>query len=150
MMRRNASSSDRLIASVTIDPTETTCSPYGGAPFACLVWSHARDVPPEERARVASVLLEAGCRYVVCGGYDCEAWHDAFDEEIAVRSLDDPTAPLVMTTWHEGESAEEVAEFFVNCTTIDGAPAAPLLVVNVGRGDSNAVIDGAVERALRR
>lgn len=32
------------------------------------------------RFTIAKELLKAGCRYAVCGGQTCEAWHDAIDE----------------------------------------------------------------------
>src|SRR5687768_13399857 len=89
-------------------------------PFTCLIWDHGLSVPSEEQLAVARVLVDAGCRYAVCGGHDCEGWHDIMDHATVFRDLDqEQEGPLVMTTWHEGEAPDEVAWFFLNLTDFD-------------------------------
>jgi hypothetical protein len=61
---------------------------------------------------VVRSLLDAGCDYFVCFGPASEGLHDHIDELIADRpSSNDST---VMTTWHDDETAADVAEFFFN------------------------------------
>lgn len=88
--------------------------PAPGAPYTCLLWDAVGAWGPAERAALARALLESGCRYVVCGGASCERWHDDVDELAAERTaLGGNDGPFVGTTWHAGETPEDVAEFFV-------------------------------------
>lgn len=120
------------------------------APFALLLWDHGADVDAPCRARVARALLDAGCVYLVAGGAECEAWHDAFDEEIVDRELAaGAPAPLVPTTWHEGEPPEEVAFFFVHCATVDGEPPARRVVLHVGTSPAAGALEDALARLAR-
>jgi hypothetical protein len=79
-------------------------SPFHGQEFSLLLWS-ARPSTIEEKLTLAKQIVDQGCRNAVCGGQDCEVWHDAIDE---VR----PEEPLVMTTWHDEESINTVAKYF--------------------------------------
>lgn len=59
-------------------------------------------------------LLENGCRYFVCAGTCAENLHDLVDD--VVLSLGEKET--IVTTYHEDESAEDVANFFVNATDL--------------------------------
>ena len=78
------------------------------APFAVLI-----DTSDEEWTESSSVkrltmnLLRAGCRYFVCSGPRSELVHDLIDDVIVEYNYDEVT-----TTFHEGESNRDVAEFF--------------------------------------
>jgi hypothetical protein len=118
-----AAKEGKLYASVAVDELGEflACSPW--AFFASLIWDHAGEFSDSDRATVAKTLLDAGCRYVVCGGERCSDWHDAVDVEFVKQHVDDDEAAAeashVMTTFHEGESPDEVAFFFV-CLRTDG------------------------------
>jgi hypothetical protein len=145
-----AENDDRIYGAVTIDRAAGFVSPFSGHLFPCLIWDHEGRFVDVERAAVAKALLEAGCRYAVCGGERCEAWHDAVDEEFVAEHLDDPeetqNAAHVMTTWHSGETPDEVAFFFVLNTNFDDHDFRRYLVLHVGSGPAKAHVDAAVRK----
>ena len=103
----------KIYGVVTIDGPGDFAPPFYGALFSCLIWDHEGSLMDEQRFAIARALLESGCRSVVCGGEKSEAWHDAVDLEFVQRHLEDAPevseAMHVMTTWHDGESADDVA-----------------------------------------
>jgi hypothetical protein len=66
------------------------------APFVCMIYSN-QNATIDEISSVADWLISSGCRYIVCAGND----------------------ELVMTTWHEDETIEEVVWFWLNLTNFD-------------------------------
>ena len=82
------------------------------APFAVLLAPGS--APEMDLELVAARLLAAGCRYFVCSGSNSEAVHDRIDDVI----LEEGTSN-VTTTFHDGESMEDVAEFFLTCAASD-------------------------------
>ena len=126
---------------------------FAGTPFPCLIWDHEGRATNAERSAVARALLEAGCRYAVCGGKHCEDWHDAVDAEFETLHLEDPDEvegeALVMTTWHEGESPDEVAFFFVYNTDFNELAFARYLVLHIGRGPAMERVNAAVREHAR-
>lgn len=126
--------------------------PFGGRPYPCLVWTHEEVVADDERWALAERIVASQCRYAVCGGRECEAVHDAVDSAYIRPFLDPATAdlerPMVMTTWHEGESFDEVASFFVLSTNFAKHDFAEYLVLHVGgTPPEHAALDAAVGRA---
>jgi hypothetical protein len=134
----------------TVEAAEQFAMPLGGAPFPRLLWDHQGHSTPLGRSAVAKALLEAGCRYVVCAGRDCEAWHDAIDEEFVAAHLEDAPdvteAAHVMTTWHEDESPDEVAFFFVLNTNFDRHDFDRYVVLHLGTSDVRSEVDGAARK----
>ena len=110
-------------------------SPFSGEEFAVMIWVADAVVSEEARARVTEQLVKQGCRYAVCAGHECEIWHDSIDWAFLETGPDfqPPNEKFVMTTWHEGESAEEVAEFFALNTSFDNFVAKNFLVLFIGR-----------------
>lgn len=139
---------------VTIDAAHAFVPPFAGSPFACLVWDHEGRFADAGRFAVAEALLAAGCRYAVCGGERCEAWHDAVDEVWLAQHFDDADdaqhASQIMTTWHDGESADAVARFFVRDTGFEDHGFRRYLVLHIGSGPARALLDTAVQRYARR
>ena len=118
-------------------------SPFSGQPYVCLVWA-AREAPVDEQAAVAASLVRTNCAYAVCGGTDCERWHDVIDEVTAERDA------FMMTTWHEGEPLPEVAWFFANVATeAEGRVFTRYLAVSFG-GDPlvELMVANAVRQAI--
>ena len=74
-------------------------------------------------------LLESGCKYFVCAGTYAENLHDLVDEIIISQGKE-----MIVTTYHEDESPEDVANFFVNATDIS----------NKKNGGLVAILDDAV------
>lgn len=88
------------------------------APFVCMVYLN-QDTTKEEMILVANWLISSGCRYVVCGGNNCELLHDIIDETSVIKNIDENKDELVMTTGHENEPVEEVVWFWLNLTNFD-------------------------------
>lgn len=125
-------------------------SPFPGALFPCMIWDHEGRFTEAQRGEVARRLLQTGCRYAVCGGRNCDAWHGAVDEEFVQQHLDDPEETIddvhVMTTSHADESPADVASFFVLNTNFGGHCFAHYLVLHVGDGPAREEVDAAVRR----
>ncbi len=64
----------------------------------------------------ATALIKRGASYVCCWGPGAERLHDCFDEAELDPDADSVDAPIVMTTWHEDESLEEMVWFALNST----------------------------------
>lgn len=122
-------------------------APFPGGTFPCLIWDHGMGWSHEERVGLASCLLASGCRYAVCAGVDCEAWHDAVDLAF-VRATEAGVAAwdggFVMTSWHEGESLEDVAFFLVLNTCFDDHDFRQFLVLHIGDGPLRQPVNAAV------
>ncbi len=104
---------------------------------ALLTWNDgSADLGVVELA--VSALLDAGCEYFVCFGAASERLHDWIDDLVVSRS----TAATVVTTWHDDETASDVAEFFFD---VAGNTEGALLVALLGPGDA----DLAAELARR-
>jgi hypothetical protein len=89
--------------------------PIVEAPYAVLIDADDNDWGDVSHIRaVGNRLLEAGCRYFVCFGRRSEAVHDYLDDLLVEGEW-----PLVITTFHDDETKEDVVNFFVNCATID-------------------------------
>ncbi|MEZ4698659.1 MAG: hypothetical protein R2832_19730 [Rhodothermales bacterium] len=91
--------------------------PFQSRPFPCLVLAGDR-TSVEIKKAVAKRLIDAGCRFVVCAGVDCMAWHDEADDyAIELETSGElPGDDVVLTTWHDGESVEKIALYFSQCT----------------------------------
>ena len=124
--------------------------PFADVFFPCLIWDHTGEMPVAAKSGVARTLLKAGCRYAVCGGMECEAWHDIFDEVHIAHTLGLPTdeadRDLVMTTWHTAESPDDVAFFFVLNTNFGPHDFERFLVLHVGTGRQQQDVEQAVRR----
>lgn len=129
-------------------------SPFVVTAFPCLLWDHGSGFSGADRAALARTLLDAGCRYVVCGGEHASQWECSIDEEFVRRHLEqDPAAAesgFVMTTSHEGETPDDVAFFFVMCTNYDGHDFERHLVLHVGVEPENSGVDTAVRAYAER
>lgn len=140
----------KIYRAVAIDAPNDFISPFSGLLFPCLIWDHDGGFSEAQREVVANRLLQAGCRYVVCGGQNCEAWHYAVDIEFVRQHSDDSEEVLeavhVMSSWHTGESPDDVAFFFVLNTNFDYHDFVRFLVLHVGDCRTRKEVDAAVRR----
>ena len=138
--------------SVAVRQSDNLESIFTGFAFPCLIWDHGSRLSSEERFEFVKKLLAAGCRYFVCGGAECELWHDIVDEEWVSQHFDDPpdvqAAAHVMTTWHEGESPDDVAFFFVMNTNFDNYDFKEFLIVHSGGSEPDVERVNAAVRQL--
>jgi hypothetical protein len=109
---------------------------FGGAAFPCLVWDANTERTTEQRHVMVASLMDAGCRYFVCGGPGCADWEEEADEAFVMATLDVPEperdARFVMTSAHRGESVDDVAFFFVCNTNFDAHAFERFLVLVIG------------------
>lgn len=117
------------------DPAEF-CDPFPGHDYTCLLWDSTGRTDPGAREAMADALVATGCLYLVCGGAECDAWHDAADRAFITLDLPEPVYEerFVMTTWHTGESPEEVAFFFACRAEVEERPIRKHLVLQLGAG----------------
>jgi hypothetical protein len=140
---------EREYLSESIPSARRLVNAFNGKRFACLLWNHGVARHVEGATMLLQSLLDGGCRYVVCGGDDCEWWHDMIDELFVAKHLNATDAERdqnhVMTTWHANESPEDVATFFVFNTSFDGISFERFLVIHIGNGDAADVVDAEVQ-----
>lgn len=138
----------KIYAGVVIHAPGDLASPFKGVLFPCLIWDHGSAFAEQQRTDIARVLLDAGCRYAVCGGNNCRLWETALDVEFVTRYRDAPDdireAVHVMTTSHYGESPDDVAFFFVHNTNFDHHDFKHFLIVHMGTGESVTLVEDAV------
>lgn len=131
-------------------PDQAPDPPFDGEPYPALVWA-ARPTTDAQKQRIAQALIASGCRYVVCGGEESEAWEDAADHAYLLQDLPEPVPDdrLVMTTSHRGEPEDEVARFFVHDTCFGDHVFTRYLVLLVGADDAvRARLAAAVREAV--
>ncbi|MEH0198483.1 hypothetical protein V7S57_13855 [Caulobacter sp. CCNWLY153] len=102
------------------------------APFKTVLVLEA-PADPAWRARVSTWLVDGGCLYAMTWGAGCEAWHDAIDDAfIATFPGDLPDDDqLIMTTWHDGETLDDVAWFAAHAAVHPLCDLARALVLHV-------------------
>jgi len=123
-------------------PFDTLSSKGIDAPFACLLYSNQENVSDAEMMAVANWLLSSGCRYAVCAGIKCSEWHDAIDAADVIR---DPAGQnVVMTSWHENESIQDIVWFWLNATNFDDVVFENYLALFIGDSKANSEIQSAI------
>ncbi|MBV9071276.1 MAG: hypothetical protein JO231_21355 [Acidobacteria bacterium] len=90
--------------------------------FLVLLGGDTTGVPIDLIYSTAECLLDRGAAYILCWGDGATVCEDIVDEAAAMRAVDNPDNPIIMTTAHEGESLDEVLRF---ATTV-AVPAEPL------------------------
>jgi hypothetical protein len=140
----------KIFSTATLHRPDAFMSPFAGVLFPCLIWDHEGHFRELARSATARALLEAGCRYAVCAGKNCEAWHDAVDMEFVKAHLHDPDGILesvhVMTSCHHEETPDDVAFFFVLNTNFDNHEFRHYLVLHVGTGPARDQVNEAVRK----
>ena len=107
--------------------------PFPGELYVCILFANDETISNEEQAAVSEQLVRTGCRYAVCAGYECSSWDTSVDTAYIAtdRSLADET--FVMTSWHEGDSVEDVISFGLMCTDFDEHEFTRYLILFVGQ-----------------
>jgi hypothetical protein len=81
--------------------------------FVALLAADAAGIGDATLKHFARRLLDLGCVYFCAWGPDCERVHDIFDSECLL------VEPVIMTTWHSGDSLDDALWFFVFNTNPD-------------------------------
>jgi len=128
------------------------CRAFADVGIAVDAWRIHRSIG-KDGGELLESLLDGGCRYLVCGGDDCEWWHDVADELFVAKYLNSSGAKRednhVMTTWHANEAPEDVAFFFVFNTNFDDITFSRFLVLNLGSEAELSVVDARVQEQAR-
>lgn len=132
-MEQIASDGRRSVYLRVLQPDEPLAPPFGGAAYPALIWAALSTTPAQKEALCAG-LIDGNCRYAVFGGDECAAWESCADEVFAAQDLTEGEFEErhVMTTSHPHESPEDVASFFLRCTTFDTHDFTRYLVVLIG------------------
>lgn len=90
--------------------------------YKCLLIIETR-VSDEEQVEISRWLVESGCLYMMAWGIDCSSWDDSVDlASIEMNGYEEsPDAQVIMTTWHDSNTLEEVFEFAKHAAITDGA-----------------------------
>ena len=118
-------------------------SPFEAREFVAWVIAEDAALNGEEMYQISLSLVEAGCRFAVCSGIECSIWDDAIDYA-AMEIFPDTEhgeGTLVMTSWHENENLEEIANFVTHCTGFEEFVPNHYLVVSIGGNSGREALD---------
>ena len=110
--------------------------PFGGTDFVVLIINNDPHISSSDQYALSLALVRSGCRYAVCIGHNCSTWDDSVDWAYLEVDPDASDETFVMTTWHENDTPDEIAHFFLNCTTFDDNVFTNFLILSVGQNDS--------------
>jgi len=88
-------------------------------------------------------LIDLGCKYFVCAGKYSESLHDFIDDVILDMSLSNRNENCsdIITTWHDTDTDDEVADFFLHSTNVSNS-------LLVGFLDEGSLEDRRLKRAV--
>lgn len=121
-------------------PDELTLPSVNGF-YPCVIYA-LRRTSIVEKSMVIEALLAGSCRFFVCGGIECETWHDVADEIIVRQESEQNSAfeQSICTTWHENEGVEELFFFLESCTDVEDAdPSVRGLILLIGGAEEEAL-----------
>jgi hypothetical protein len=133
MMEQIASDGRRTFFLRVLAPGEVLDSPFGGDPYPALVWATGRTTEAQ-KARLCAALIASGCRYVMCGGRESEAWEEAADEAFTAQDLTDAgfRERMVMTSSLVGYPPDEAAFDFIHTTNFGEHDFTRYVVLMIG------------------
>ena len=112
-------------------------SPFDGEAFVCILFNNDPIISNDEQNKISDDLIASNCRYAVCAGYDCSSWDDSIDW--AYISTDEnyepPDDSMVMTTWHDDETVNDIMFFGLNNTNFDDHDFHKYLILFIGAKD---------------
>ena len=87
--------------------------------------------------RVSKWLVDSGCLYMMAWGPGCSSWDDSVDwaNIESFESGDIPEDRFVLTTWHEGQSLEEVFDFCKACAKHPVVPLPVVMLIHIAEQD---------------
>lgn len=121
--------------------------PFDGAEFVVLIVNNDPHISSDDQYAVSLALVRAGCRYAVCIGHNCSMWDDSVDWAYLEVAPEPKDETFVMTSWHENDTPEEIAHFFMNCMNFGNNVFENYLVLSLGSDD---LLLADLKRALGR
>ncbi len=84
-------------------------------------WTPIREDKIRQLEPLVKKLMNLGCEYFICVGNYSEDLHDLIDEIILDISFKNSNRhyPNIVTTWHDNDTNEEVADFFLHATNVN-------------------------------
>ncbi|WP_456239030.1 DUF7684 family protein [Ruegeria lacuscaerulensis] len=119
--------------------------------YKCLLLIE-RPVGEEFRHELSRLLVSSGCLFTMAWGLDCSLWDDSVDyaniEKFDYRGI--PDDQVVMTTWHEEDTLEEVLRFAKVDAVVSYAdePLHNLLVLDFVKENRAELIEAAYNRII--
>lgn len=86
-------------------------------------WKQGNFADFQEIEPLVKSLISCGCKYFVCAGKCSESLHDFIDDVILEVSSDgyEEDNDSILTTWHDDDADDEVADFFLHSTNMSGS-----------------------------
>lgn len=108
-------------------------SPFNHEEFACLLVVNDNNIGNETQNYISDKLINYGCKYAVCTGHNCSTWDDSIDwSYLAKHNFEPNDDDLVMTTWHENDSVDDIVFFFMKNTNFDNHYLKNYLILFIG------------------
>lgn len=106
-------------------------------------WEQSDSSSFQQIGLLIAKLIDRGCKYFVCAGRYSELLHDFIDDVIIDVSLNaqNENSDSIMTTWHDADTDNDVADFFLHSTNVSNA----LLVAFLDKGSPE---DRGLEKAV--
>ena len=131
------SASGKAVSQICLSPPYLLdVAPFGGDAFVALIVNNDADISSSDQYAISLALVKFGCRYAVCMGHDCSSWDDSVDYANIEIDPDLTREKFVMTTWHDDETIDSIAHFFLNTTAFGDNTFVNFLVLSIGRNDS--------------
>ena len=117
-----------------LDKPYNFVSPFDGEAFVCILFNNDPTISNDEQNNISDDLIAANCRYAVCAGYDCSSSDDSIDWAYIStdENYDPPDETMVMTTWHDDETVNDIMFFGLNNTNFDDHDFKRYLVLFIG------------------
>lgn len=94
-------------------------------------------VSSEWQSLISKWLVESGCLYMLAWGINCSSWDDSVDyanmQEFDYGEI--PEEKLVMTTWHDNETLNEVFWFSKNSAFHPAIDLKNTLILHVSKNN---------------
>ena len=119
-----------------VPPYSLGTAPFGGDDFVALIINNDAQISSSDQYAISLALVRFGCRYAVCMGHDCSSWDDSVDFANIEIDLELTRKKHVMTTWHDDDTVDEIANFFLCCTSYAGNTFDNFLVLSIGCNDA--------------
>ena len=140
-MRLLAQQDDQRVWLVNLQQDEPFQSPCPDEEFAALIAVYDNGVTDNSRNKISDALINQGCRYGVCFGFECSIWDDAIDWAFMATDPDfsPPDERFVMTTWHEDKPLEDAVFDFLKLTIFDNFKPRNFVVLMLGDGPEEEI-----------
>ena len=117
--------------------------------FADHVRINKKTKQKKSRYKISNDLIEANCRFAVCAGSDCSNRDDSIDMAYisSDENYDPPDETMVMTSWHDNETVNDIMFFGLNITNFDYHDFKKYVVLFIGTKEG---LKEEIEKAIKK